>query len=429
MEHKNFNNLDQDFYTFTLENGLKVYLVPYKNQKNYYALLGCKYGSGDIEFTVNNKNIKTPLGTAHFLEHKMFENENGIDPFKFFSESGVNTNASTTFNNTRYYIWGINDLEKNLAYLLDFVYTPYFTSKNVEKEKGIIKEEILMYEDDPEWVLDDEMRKNLFYNLPIKEKIAGTVDSIYEITKDDLYNAYNTFYNPNNMVLIIGGNFKVKDIEKLIKNHQILNSLKKLDKIKRKEYKEPNDVKEEYKLLYKNIKVPKIRFSIKINKKLFKDFSDIEQNMYLGIVMSHLFGQTSDFKEYVTNNRLTSGFYVEKNTFYDYITLDITAESDKADIFIDEIKKVLKNIIIKKSELERIKKVWIASEIRMIDSVELTVDNIFSDFIMYDKVYIDRIDYIKKLNVKRLNKFIQNLDLSNQSLVMILPNENKNVTV
>ena len=429
MEHKNFNNLDQDFYTFTLENGLKVYLVPYKNQKNYYALLGCKYGSGDIEFTVNNKNIKTPLGTAHFLEHKMFENENGIDPFKFFSESGVNTNASTTFNNTRYYIWGINDLEKNLAYLLDFVYTPYFTSKNVAKEKGIIKEEILMYEDDPEWVLDDEMRKNLFYNLPIKEKIAGTVDSIYEITKDDLYNAYNTFYNPNNMVLIIGGNFKVKDIEKLIKNHQILNSLKKLDKIKRKEYKEPNDVKEEYKLLYKNIKVPKIRFSIKINKKLFKDFSDIEQNMYLGIVMSHLFGQTSDFKEYVTNNRLTSGFYVEKNTFYDYITLDITAESDKADIFIDEIKKVLKNIIIKKSELERIKKVWIASEIRMIDSVELTVDNIFSDFIMYDKVYIDRIDYIKKLNVKRLNKFIQNLDLSNQSLVMILPNENKNVTV
>ena len=426
MEHKNFNNLDQDFYTFTLENGLKVYLVPFKNVKNYYVILGCKYGSGDIEFVVDNKDIKTPLGTAHFLEHKMFETEDEIDPFKFFSESGVSTNASTTFNNTRYYIWGINELEKNLSYLLDFVYTPYFTDKNVEKEKGIIKEEILMYEDDPEWALDDEMRKNLFYNLPIREKIAGTVDSVYSITKEDLYNAYNTFYNPNNMVLIVGGKFNVKDIEKLIKNHKILNSIKKIDNIKRKEYKEPTDVKDEYKLLYKNIKIPKIRYSVKINKKRFKDFNDIEQNMYLGIVMSHLFGQTSDFKEYVTNNMLTSGFYIEKNTFSDYFTLDITAESDKADMLIDEIKKTLNKINIKKDELERIKKVWIASEIRMIDTVEATVENIFSDFIMYNNIYTDRIDYIKKLNMKRLNKFINNLDLSNQSLVMILPNDNKN---
>ena len=426
MEHKNFNNLDQDFYTFTLKNGLKVYLVPYKNQNNYYAVLGCKYGSGDIEFKVNNEDIKTPLGTAHFLEHKMFETESGIDPFKFFSESGVNTNASTTFNNTRYYIWGVNDIEKNLSYLLDFVYTPYFTDSNVEKEKGIIKEEILMYEDDPEWAMDDEMRKNLFYNLPIREKIAGTVESVYSITKEDLYHAYNTFYNPNNMVLIIGGNFKVKEIETLIKNHKILNSIKKIDNIKRKEYKEPIDVKEEYKVLYRNIKIPKIRYSIKINKKRFKDFSEIEQNMYLGIVMSNLFGQTSDFKEIVTNERLTSGFYIEKNTFGDYFTLDITAESDKADMFIDEIKKTIKKIVIKKDELERIKKVWIASEIRMIDNVELTVDNIFSDYIMYDNIYTNRIDYIKKLNIKRLNKFIDNLDLSNQSLVMVLPIEEQN---
>ena len=427
MKHENFNNLDQDFYYFTLNNGLKVYLVPYKNQKNYYVVLGCKYGSGDIEFKIGDDKIKTPLGTAHFLEHKMFENENGIDPFKFFSESGVNTNASTSFDNTRYYIWGINNLEKNLSYLLDFVYTPYFTDSNVLKEKGIIKEEILMYEDDPEWAMDDEMRKNLFYNLPIREKIAGTVDSVYSITKEDLYNAYNTFYNPNNMVLIIGGNFKVKEIEKIIKNHQILNSIKKIDNIERKKYEEPIDVKKEYKLLYKNIKVPKIRYSVKIYKKNFKNFSDIEQNMYLGIVMSHLFGQTSNFKEYVTKERLTSGFYVEKNTFGDYFTLDITAESDKADLLVDEIKKTLKNINIKKDELERIKKVWIASEIRMIDNVELTVDNIFSDFIMYNNVYTDRIDYIKKLNLKSFKKFVEYIDLSNQSLVMVLPNEQKNL--
>ena len=166
MKKINFNNLDQELYYFTLKNGLRVYLVPFLNKKNYYAILGTKYGSMDIEFLNNEgKKVKSPYGTAHFLEHKMFEQESGVDPFKFFSKSGVNANASTTFNNTRYYIWGVNKIEENISYLLDFVFSPYFTDTNVQKEKGIIKEEILMYEDDPEWALDDTMRKNLFYYL------------------------------------------------------------------------------------------------------------------------------------------------------------------------------------------------------------------------------------------------------------------------
>ena len=423
MKKNSFENLEQDFYNFTLENGLQVYLIPFKNKKNYYAVLGTKYGSKDIEFYLDDEHVTTPYGTAHFLEHKMFEMENGIDPFKFFSKTGVNTNASTTFDNTRYYIWGVNDYLTNIKHLLDFVYSPYFTDKNVEKEKGIIKEEILMYEDNPEWVLDDNMRKNLFYKLPIKEKIAGTTKSVDEITKSDLEKAYNAFYNPANMFLIIGGNINVKEIEKLIKNHEILNSIPKNNNIKRFEYDEPSDVKEEYKKIYMNIEIPKIRFSIKINKDKLNEFSKIEQNMYLGIIISSLFGSTSDFKEKVTNNFLTTGYYTENNNYYNYATIDITCESDKADMFIDEVKETLKNIKINKSTLERIKKVWIASEIRMIDNVEMTVDNVYSDLITYDHVYFDRINLIRNLNIKRLNNFINKLDLSNQSLVMILPND------
>lgn len=426
MQKVNFNNLDQDMYYFTLKNGLRVYLTPFKDKKNYYAILGTKYGSNDIEFIDSNGNkIKTPYGTAHFLEHKMFEQEDGIDPFAFFSKSGVNTNASTTFSNTRYYIWGINNISENINFLLDFVYSPYFTEKNVEKEKGIIEEEILMYEDDPEWAMDDVMRKNLFYNLPSKEKIAGTVESIKSITKEDLEIAYNTFYNPSNMYLIIGGNIDVKEMEKLIKNHEKLNSIKKVDGIKRIVYQEPNDVSEEFTKLYMNVKVPKIRFSIKINKENFKNLTDIEINMYLGIIISNLFGSTSNFKEKVKNEGLTTGFYVEKNNFSNFITLDITAESDKADMFIDEVKKTLKNIKIKKEDLERTKKVWIASEIRMIDNIELTVDNIYSDLILYDEVCMNRSELIKELNMKKLNKLIKELDLSNQSLVMVLPKNEK----
>jgi len=422
---KTFSNLDQDLYTFTTSNGLRVYLVPFKNKKNYYAILGTMYGSQDVEFFINHQKIKTPNGTAHFLEHKMFEMEDGIDPFKFFSQSGVSTNASTTFDNTRYYIWGINNLESNIKYLLDFIYSPYFTDSNVEKEKNIINEEIAMYDDDPEWAMDDTMRKNLFYNLPVKEKISGTKESVNEITKEDLMQVYDTFYHPSNMVLIIGGNIKVKELKTLIENHEKLNSFKKEHMIKRVSYDEPSDVVSEYSELYMNVQIPKLRFSIKIDKNKLSCFSDIEQNMYLGIVMTSLFGQSSQFRELVISEGLTTGFYVEKNNFCNYFTLDITAESDKADMFVDEIKKTLKNVKIKPTELERIKKVWIASEIRMIDNVETTVDNIYSDLMAYNQVYYNRVDYIRNLNMKKLNKLISLLDLSNQSLVMVFPKNEK----
>ena len=147
--------------------------------------------------------------------------------------------------------------------------------------------------------------------------------------------------------------------------------------------------------------------------------------MYLGIILTSLFGSTSNFKEEVISNNLTTGFYEEKNNYANFITLNITAESDKAEILIEKIKNTFKNIKVKKEELERIKKVWIASEIRMIDNVEITVDNIYSDLVLYDKVYDNRIELIKELNIKELNKIIKELDLSNQSLVMILPNESK----
>ena len=312
-----------------------------------------------------------------------------------------------------------------MSFLLDFVYSPYFTDSNVSKEKGIIKEEILMYEDDPEWALDDQNRNNLFYYLPVKEKIAGDIKSINCITKEDLLNAYNTFYNPSNMYLVIGGNMDIKKIETLIKTHEKLNRLEKNIEIKRKDYQEPSDVKEEFKKLYMNVSVPKVRFSVKIKRDDIKNLDDIKINMYLGVILSSLFGSTSLFNEKVINENLTSGYYSEKNNYSNFITLDITAESDKADMFIEEVKKTLKNIKIKKDELERIKKVWIASEIRMIDNVEMTVDNIYSDLIMYQQVYYNRIDLIRELNIKELNKFIKSLDLTNESLVMILPNNEK----
>ena len=425
MQKINFNNLNQYVYYFTLKNGFKVYIVPFKNKKNYYAVLGTKFGSMDINFQVDDIKYSLPFGTAHFLEHKIFEQENEENPFKFFAKSGVNANASTSFSNTRYYIWGVNEIEKNLNYLLDLIYSPYFTDENISKEKGIIKEEILMYEDNPIWALEDCMRENLFFELPVKEKIAGTVESINKITRDDLFNAYNNFYHPSNMCLVIGGNVDYKKIEKIILNHSKLNNFEENKSIIRKVYKEPDIVKEEFKKIYMNLNVPKVNFSIKLNKNKFKGFDDIKINMYLGIILSILFGSTSNFKEEVISKNLTTGYIEEKNNYGDFIILNIMAESDKADILLEKVKETFKNIKINKIDLERIKKVWIASEIRMIDNVEITVDNIYSDLINYNKLYENRIEIIKSLNIQELRKFTNLLDLSNQSLVMALPSSEK----
>jgi len=145
MEKINLEGLDQDVYKEELDNGLEIYLVPYTNKKNYYITYATRFGSDVLEFSVNDKKYKPPLGIAHFLEHKMFEQEDGEDPFTFFSKSGTDSNASTSFDSTQYLCYGTNNFKENLRYLLSFVNNPFYTEENVNKEKGIIAEEIKMY--------------------------------------------------------------------------------------------------------------------------------------------------------------------------------------------------------------------------------------------------------------------------------------------
>ena len=240
MKTYNFARTNETLYYDELKNGFKVYVVPTTNKDSFYAVIGVFYGSNDISFIPNGQTEykETNLGIAHYLEHLAFANEEGEDPFSFFSKSGVNTNASTSFLSTKYYIWGNNDLKNNLDYLLNFVLTPYFTDENIKKELGVITEEIRMYEDEPNWVIDDLARKMAFKELPLKEKISGSYESIQKITKEELYDCYNTFYAPDNMFLIVSGNVSEKEVFDLVKNHKKLNSLLPKGKVKREEYDE-----------------------------------------------------------------------------------------------------------------------------------------------------------------------------------------------
>src|SRR5690625_4712852 len=190
-------NVNETIYSKTLQNGLPVFLLPRNKMSKTFAIFTTNYGSIDRSFIpLNGENkITVPDGVAHFLEHKLFEKEDR-DVFADFGRQGASPNAYTSFTNTAYLFSATDNIEQNVETLLDFVQEPYFSEQSVEKEKRIIKQEIMMYDDQPDWQAMMGTIKSLFKNHPVKTDIAGTVASIETITKADLYTCYHTFYHP-----------------------------------------------------------------------------------------------------------------------------------------------------------------------------------------------------------------------------------------
>ncbi len=204
-----------DYYEIKHQSGLTLLLAPMEGYHSTYALFGTNFGSADSCFGLEGEApARVPEGIAHFLEHKMFECKAG-DAFARFAGTGASANAYTSFDKTCYLFSCSENVEQSLEILLDFVTEPYFTPETVQKEQGIIGQEIRMYEDDPGWRVFFNLLGALFVNDPVKEDIAGTVESIAQIDADLLYRCYNGFYNLRNMVLAVAGNFETEMVLRL----------------------------------------------------------------------------------------------------------------------------------------------------------------------------------------------------------------------
>lgn len=422
MKKISLKGLDQDVYLETLKNNLNIIMVPYTNKKNYFITYATRYGSNINAFVQvgSKKGITVPNGIAHFLEHKMFEQADGVDPFTFFAESGTGANASTSYTSTQYICYGTKEFAKNLDFLLKFVNEPYFTDENVLKEKGIIKEEIKMYDDIPESVLENKLKENLYHIDPHRIDIAGSCSDIDKITKEDLYLCYNTFYNPNNMFIIIAGNFDMEEALDIIKN-RLENKENRISKITVKDYKEPKSVYKKEEELSVNIKVPKIGLGYKFSKEDLKLDDELELDLYLSMLTTLLFGSASIFRERVRKENLMTSFYYEWDDIKKYKSLLLYAETENPDLLIAEIEKELANIIITQEDFERMKKVWISNEVKMIDYVETTVNNLYDDMIRYKKVVDNKIDLIRKLDFNKLSRLLGQMKFNNRSKVILLP--------
>ncbi len=208
--------LSEEYYEIDHKSGLKIFVMEKPDYSGAFAMFGTRYGSVDTCFRLKGEESYTtvPEGIAHFLEHKLFESEE-LDAFERFAKTGANANAFTSFDRTCYIFQCADNWEENLEILLDFVKAPYFTEETVQKEQGIIGQEIRMYQDDPDWQVLFNLLRGLYSKNPVRIDIAGTVESISEISADLLYSCYRTFYNNSNMCLAVAGNVKAEKVIKI----------------------------------------------------------------------------------------------------------------------------------------------------------------------------------------------------------------------
>ena len=422
MKKIKIKNLEEDVFYEKLDNGLEVFLYTKDDVYTNYVTFTTKYGSVYNEFVpidCDNEMKSFPKGIAHFLEHKVFEEKEDPQPMEFFAKSGSICNAFTTFRNTTYLFYATKDLKDNINFLLDYVQNIYLTDESVEKEKGIISEEIHMYEDRPNDVLFEKIRLNSLNTNPYRDSIIGTVKDIESITKDDLETCYYTFYNPSNMFMVVTGCFDPNEIMDVIKENQNKKEFKKIDKISVKEFKEEDKVFKEKEIIKMNTNIPKVAYSIKIPLKNIK-LTRRELHLYMYILFTSLFDETSSFdyelkKDGIINNTT----YVSLLNANTHLLISLINETEKYEEFLTRLKDRLDNLCVSEKDFNRKKKVLISNEIFAYENVENINDIIMDNIIYNNELEDDPIGIINGLNIRQMLELIKKMDISNTSTVII----------
>ena len=284
--------IKEKVYIEKLNSGFTIMCIPKSNTRKKYAICGVGYGSNDNRFIKANERNETviPDGVAHYLEHKMFEQESGVNSLDTLSSLGVEANAYTTNDHTAYLFECTNNFDKAIDELLNYVQNPYFTDQNVEKEKGIIAQEINMYDDDPNWQVYMNAMKLMYKQNPINIDIAGTVESISKIDKQILYNTYNTFYNLSNMTIVVCGDFEPEKLLQEIKNR--ITKQENSGEIKRIYPEEQEQIVAKEKEETMDVTNP--IFVIGYKDKIEKQENKVKKHIAIEIILYMLLGKSSE---------------------------------------------------------------------------------------------------------------------------------------
>ncbi len=427
MEKQTFEQLQEELYVEEMDNGLSVYILPKPGFNKTYATFTTKYGSIDNHFKAPGAEeySRVPDGIAHFLEHKLFEKEDG-DVFQQFSRQGAAANAFTSFTRTAYLFSSTSDVEKNLETLIDFVQEPYFSDQSVEKEKGIIGQEIMMYDDNADWRLYFGIIENLYHNHPVKIDIAGTVESIAGITKELLYECYNAFYHPSNMLLFITGPEDPESIMKLVRDNQAKKEFKKRAEISRKFDEEPSTAAIKERSIQMHVQSPKCVVGIKAADTEMEGIELLKRELSIGLFLECTFGKSSQYYE----NLFESGL-IDNSFYYDYTQEFgfgfgmIGGDTREPDRLAEEIKSILFEVkedkYLTEEKLDAVRKKRIGSFLRSLNSLE-SIANQFTRYAFNQMELFDVVSVLEELTAADVQDAVNHLiDEERLSVFQVLP--------
>ena len=425
MKVINLDLIDEKVYYEKLDNDLEVYILKKEKFNSSYATFLTNFGGIDTEFIPINENdmVKMPSGIAHFLEHKLFEQESGDSVHEFYNKSGTYVNAMTSYKKTKYIFKGPNNFKENLVYLLDFVQSPYFTDENVEKEKGIILEEARMTFDNPNRKFYSTIMKNLFTSGLYDNTVIGTMDDIKSITKEDLYRCYNSFYHPSNMALIIVTNEDEKEIMDLVRNNQSKKKFKKDFKIVKKDYIEKPKVKVQKEILKENVQESRLCYSLKFRLSDF-NASKLEVYDYFMILFGILVGNLSEFNidlrsKNIIKDNIDFSITSQKISNEEYIIFNFYALTNKTSIFISLLEKQLLERKYTKKDFDLYKKTFKSDLNYLFENVNGIMNFLVAEYEFNGYISNESLEMEKNINYNRFKEITDKLNLKNKSIVIM----------
>ena len=426
MDKKSYNGLNLDVYEEVLDNGLRVYISPIPRH-TIHARITTFFGGSILEFKMDGDNdfTKVPGGVAHFLEHKMFEKKDGKDPLAIYENNGASGNAFTNEFVTAYHFTGAGHFYENLETLLTCVHEPYFTDENVLKEKGIISQEKKQDLDNPFSIVYDRSLLNTFHNLDFKNTVLGSLEDINSITKDDLYNCYNTFYHPSNMILTISGEVDAQKTIDFIKEFYKRYDFKKRPKVEVKHKDEPETVVKNKDIIYMDNLSKEILVNYKVKKPT--SIKDTYLNrIYFSFLLDMKFGAIAPITDVFAKNKdLISpvSSYLESVDDY-YVILFNATVKDNEDEIIDLIDKTIKDFNFDEKDFNLIKKAVLNSTVLSTENSSGICNMISNQVYFFGEPIYDMYDKLKGLNFETFENFIKDINLNNRSIVIL---DNKNL--
>ncbi|PCS00738.1 EF-P 5-aminopentanol modification-associated protein YfmH [Lactococcus fujiensis] len=419
MKKHFYEKTGDTLYHSILENGLTVYYLPKADYNRTYGLFTTNFGSLDTHFIAPGKEKESifPEGIAHFLEHKLFEKEDGDVMYKF-GALGAQTNAFTSFTRTSYLFSTRENIYECVELLLDFVQVPYFTDENVEKEQGIIQQEIQMYQDDSDWRLFAGLLERMYPQTPLAEDIAGTPSTINAITADDLYLNYETFYHPSNMNLFLTGPFDVEKMNQFVLDNQSGKEFESHVPIKRIDVKPTEPVTGQK--IELEVAMPKLALG-------FRGDDDLPENSQalmsykaaIQFLLDLIFGRTSQLYEDLYNENLIDdsfGFSFDLDKRFHFITLtgDTKNPEKLSQVLQDTLKSYKIDNDFNEEHLKLIKKEMLGEYFSSLNSLEYIANQFSSE--LFDQInFFDLPEIVSSLTLediaKNAEKFIQQMKI------------------